>query len=615
MLANPFYPVNNSYTTVTEDGLYGISGVGNSVQAGDADRYEAELTFSIRHGTYAYNPDRNNLAPSGGFAWQLPGHDKGFARLLLGSEEGDSVIRGGGAMAFQRPGMSDFTGVFGAEPGHPRSTLNRDTRKQQPRHRCRCCCGTSAADAAGGAGGSYPQSPSTITNTRQRRSTPNLQMPYTQSYYGRLAAQAEAATRPSSCATSAAAIVRTGETVNINEINITTNGFADEFRKAQAQPAGEHRGRPRRHVRLHRRAGTSPLPTFAAFFDRVPAAQRAGDPTKLRQHAVDQRDEPRLPRGDESEPVRLRVDRTPTTRASIGNATFRNNGDCRRLSGRTYFVANPDVIGTATSASFRRQPDDERRRHPRATPCRLNSGSASRTGFTFSDQLRLGERVGAAAIRLPASRWRTSQQVGQTGNVQHAVKANWLYELPFGKDQRWGGGASRRSRTRSSAAGRSTASRASRPARQLDFGDVRLVGMSGATPECRQAAAGPTVERWPDLHPAGRHPSEHREGVRGQRDVGRTATARSAPPPGRYLAPANGPDCIETAPGYGDCGLRSLIVNAPRSFASTSGAVKRVQDQGKRDRPNSAVEMPERAQRAVLQPGVHAPRRRDRRSG
>ena len=53
----------------------------------------------------------------------------------------------------------------------------------------------------------------------------------------------------------------------------------------------------------------------------------------------------------------------------------------------------------------------------------------------------------------------------------------------------------------------------------------------------------------------------------GQRDVGRTATARSARRTGRYLAPANGPDCIETAPGYGDCGLRSLIVNAPRLVA------------------------------------------------
>ena len=45
------------------------------------------------------------------------------------------------------------------------------------------------------------------------------------------------------------------ETINLNEVNITSNGFASEFRKAQAQPAGEHRRRPRRDVRVHGRAG------------------------------------------------------------------------------------------------------------------------------------------------------------------------------------------------------------------------------------------------------------------------------------------------------------------------------------------------------------------------
>ena len=34
-------------------------------------------------------------------------------------------------------------------------------------------------------------------------------------------------------------------------------------------------------------------------------------------------------------------------------------------------------------------------------------------------------------------------------------------------------------------------------------------------------------------------------------------------PTGRYFAPANGPDCIEIAPGYGDCGSRSTILNGP----------------------------------------------------
>ena len=51
-------------------------------------------------------------------------------------------------------------------------------------------------------------------------------------------------------------------------------------------------------------------------------------------------------------------------------------------------------------------------------------------------------------------------------------------------------------------------------------------------------------------------------------------------PTGRYLAPANGPDCIETSPGYGDCGVRSLVVNAPRLVRFDLVAAKRVKVQG-----------------------------------
>ena len=65
--------------------------------------------------TNAYNTDKNNLAPSVGVAWTV-GSDKGFLHKLLGSQ-GDSVVRGGFSVAYQRPGMSDFTSVFGGNPG------------------------------------------------------------------------------------------------------------------------------------------------------------------------------------------------------------------------------------------------------------------------------------------------------------------------------------------------------------------------------------------------------------------------------------------------------------------------------------------------------------------
>ena len=49
-------------------------------------------------------------------------------------------------------------------------------------------------------------------------------------------------------------------------------------------------------------------------------------------------------------------------------------------------------------------------------------------------------------------------------------------------------------------------------------------------------------------------------------------------PTGRYLAPANGPDCIETINGgYGDCGLRTLVVTGPLYQRWDISAVKRTQ--------------------------------------
>jgi len=69
----------------------------------------------LEKGKNAYNVDWSNVAPSLGAAWTV-GAEKGFLHALLGSP-GDSVLRGGASLAYQRGGMSDFTGPFGANPG------------------------------------------------------------------------------------------------------------------------------------------------------------------------------------------------------------------------------------------------------------------------------------------------------------------------------------------------------------------------------------------------------------------------------------------------------------------------------------------------------------------
>src|SRR5262249_19229526 len=103
VLSLPFYPVNNSYTTVTPQSLCGISVVGNTY---GCNLFNPGNTTGARpnyvqypQGTYAYGVDKNNWAPSIGLAYQLPGASGALGRSLFGSQDGDSVVRGGFAVA------------------------------------------------------------------------------------------------------------------------------------------------------------------------------------------------------------------------------------------------------------------------------------------------------------------------------------------------------------------------------------------------------------------------------------------------------------------------------------------------------------------------------------
>ncbi len=52
-------------------------------------------------------------------------------------------------------------------------------------------------------------------------------------------------------------------------------------------------------------------------------------------------------------------------------------------------------------------------------------------------------------------------------------------------------------------------------------------------------------------------------------------------PTGRYFAPANGPDCIEIATGYGDCGVTQLVARGPNLFRFDLSTEKRIPVSGR----------------------------------
>jgi hypothetical protein len=60
-----------------------------------------------------------------------------------------------------------------------------------------------------------------------------------------------------------------------------------------------------------------------------------------------------------------------------------------------------------------------------------------------------------------------------------------------------------------------------------------------------------------------------------------TGYGELGPPTGRYLAPDNGPDCIEIAGGFGDCGVRTLVVTGPKLVRFDLSTTKRIPIRGR----------------------------------
>ena len=562
VLLNPFYPTNNSYTTVTEEGLYGISGVPNLFRPGTLTGSRPGFV-QLPEGTYAYNRDTNNFAPSLGAAWQVPAQQNRIGRWMLGSREGDSVIRGGGAVAYQRPGLVDFTGVFGANQGI-QQLLQRDASNAALPILLRSQPPLPAAPSV-----AYPIVPTSLVNSVNRFDA-NLQMPYTQSYtFG---------WQRKITNDSALEIRYVGsrhrldwDTVNINEPNITTNGFLNEFRAAQANLQANIAAGRGATFAYTGAPGTAPLPIFLAYLNGRPGSQAADAAaytgtgwTNATFHGFLAVRNPN-PFGFMCNAAGGCTS-TNNTNGFIGSPTFRSNAAAAGLP-VNFFLANPDMLNGA----FLTTNNGGTRAHSLQFEFRkrLSHGIAFNTSYTWSD----AEELQGFGFTRPLE-W--VDQVGQVGNVQHAWKGNWIYELPFGHDRRFGSSAGDLMNALIGGWSFDGVARI-QTGEQLDFGNVRLVGMS--VKDLRQAIKlqmGPSGQMFilPD--------DILQNTVRAFQVSPTSPTGYSAlgPPTGRYIAPANGPDCIEIAPGYGDCGLRSVVVNAPGLVRFDLGASKRVRIHG-----------------------------------
>ena len=159
----------------------------------------------------------------------------------------------------------------------------------------------------------------------------------------------------------------------------------------------------------------------------------------------------------------------------------------------------------------------------------------------------------------------------------------WLYELPFGQGKRFGsgsGGFLNRVIGNWSWTGLARI----QTGRLIDFGNVRVVGMSAydlVNSFQTRIATDPTNQYRSIVYML---PQDIIDNTLKAFNVTATGYGTSGAPTGRYLAPAGGGGCYEVSQrtasrpdtGYGDCGVRSLVVQGPMVMRWDFSLVKEI---------------------------------------
>ena len=553
-IQQPFYPLNSLYSQATIQQVCGVSGAAsdkacNQFKAGNQPGVRPTYT-QYTSGSKAHNTDLNNFSPSLGLAW-TPAARPGFLAPLMGS--GDFVLRAGYNRAYSRPGLNDYTGRLGANPGiiidatrdsglgnlgavplllSDKARLGPPAIPEKP---------------------AYPLSP--VISDSINTFDPHLQVPSTDSFSGGF---------QRSLGKSMAIEVRYVRTMsrdnwsnlNYNEFNVVENGFLNEFRQAQANLKANLAASNLASFAYTGAPGTAPLPTFLAYYNAQPTAN-AGNAALYT--GANWTNSTFLGFLAAQNPNPFGFASTNTTNGLQGNATFRANALTAGIPAN-YFITNPENNGGAnvtsnlTRTRFNALQVEFRRRFSQ--------------GLQFNGSYAFGHEYDSNFVTFRRAQFYLRPS-GNVGDIPHAFKSNVIYELPFGRGRRLGGNVNGFFDRIIGGWQVGIVSRL-QSGTPVNLGNVRLVGMSTKDVQkmfkLRFDDAGKQVYMLP-------------QDVVDNTVLAFNVSATSASgfsgnaPTGRYFAPANSSTCIEMTPtvvgnnsaqGWGDCGIRGLVLNGPR---------------------------------------------------
>jgi len=324
-------------------------------------------------------------------------------------------------------------------------------------------------------------------------------------------------------------------------LNILENGVFDEFRLAQANlQANLAAGRGSNFRYYGPGTGTSPLPIALAYFS---GSTDAGNPARYTSSnfASSTYMNPLAQRNPNPFTWANALDSTSTQRARALAAGLPAN----------FLVANPNKLGGAEI--------DSHGRYTNYHSLQLELRRRMADGFQFQASYVFGRGYLSDfySFRVPKLK---SLDTGGEGSVEHAFKANWVWELPFGQGRRYGTNVST-AMDRLIGGWQIHGVARIQSGQIMDFGNVRMVGftksdLQGFLKVYKDADGVVTLLPQDVIENTVRAFSVSATSADGYGALG--------PPEGRYFAPANGPDCIETIDSaYGQCGERVIEINGP----------------------------------------------------
>jgi carboxypeptidase family protein len=557
----PFTPVNDIMSTVSYASVCGTSGIGADGQCRffqpGATGGQVPEFIQFTKGTRGYSIDWNNVAPNVSAAWR-PDVQSGFLRAILG-DPGQATLRGGYSLAYERQGMARFTGQFGVNPGTTLSLTRSGDLGNLVLPGESWPVLLSQRDRLYNA--SFPATPSYPIAVRPNRGDsietfdPNIEISSARSWTVgfQRGLSRDMAMEIRYVGTRG---VNQWTEINYNERNLVENGFFDEFQRAianlRANNASGVASRAGSFAYFGPASGTNPLPIYLAYLTGKPGSQ-AGDPaayTGGTQTWTNSTLAGRL--------VFTNPDPTNSAADLDGNASRRALAAQAGLPGN-FFVVNPDVnnVNVFESAAFSdyHALQFELRR-------RLSKGLLANASYQYAlegGSSYLGRHYGRV--------------MNETPNVRHAIKAQWDWTVPVGRGQRFG---SNMNALMNSVLGGWEFDGVGRiQSTTVNFGNVRLVGMSAEelTKEYRYRIE---IDPATGLKNVYFMPEDIRVNTRRAFSTSTTSLTGYSDlgvPQGRYLAPANGPDCIQLKAG--DCAPRTLVIRTPFFTRIDIGVTKR----------------------------------------